>query len=66
MDKAIMVSACLIALGVIFIIHHCIFWHRPFDLTDILHHEFFEAIFLTAGITLLIATSIRRGRSDGK
>jgi len=64
MDKAEVLSFFLIALGVLLVIHHVVFWQRPFDVNDMMHHEFFEAIFFTAGLTLLIATrSKRRGRS---
>ncbi|MBS7647219.1 MAG: hypothetical protein QXK93_03145 [Candidatus Bathyarchaeia archaeon] len=55
MDKAHALSFFLIALGVLLVVHHLVFWQRPFDLADIMHHEFFEAIFFTAGLTLLIA-----------
>jgi len=62
MDKAEFLSFFLIALGVSLVIHHVVFWQRPFDVNDVMHHEFFEAIFFTAGLTLLIAThSKRRG-----
>ncbi|MEM3153226.1 MAG: hypothetical protein QXU45_04160 [Candidatus Bathyarchaeia archaeon] len=54
MDKTEAIGTFLIAVGLLLIIHHIIFWQRPFDLADMLHHEFFEAIFFTAGITLLI------------
>jgi hypothetical protein len=45
-----------ILLGLLAIIHHFIINGRLFDIGDILHHEFFEAILLTAGITILITT----------
>ncbi len=38
------------------VIHHVIISGRLFDIRDILHHEFFEAIAFTAGIVLLLAT----------
>jgi len=62
MDKIEAVSAFLIALGALLVIHHVIFWRRPFDIADMLHHEFFEAIFFTAGITLLIAKRLNKAR----
>ncbi len=62
MNKMEAASAFLIALGALLIIHHIIFWQRPFDVGDMLHHEFFEAIFFTAGITLLIATRFNKPR----
>ncbi|MEM0008264.1 MAG: hypothetical protein QXR89_08420 [Candidatus Bathyarchaeia archaeon] len=63
MDKTETIGAFLIVIGLLLIIHHMIFWQRPFDLADMLHHEFFEAIFFTAGVTLLIVTwsNKRRG-----
>jgi hypothetical protein len=64
MDKAEALSFFLIALGVFLVIHHVVFWQKPFDVNDIMHHEFFEAIFFTAGLTLLIAT--RSKRQGGK
>lgn len=54
-DKAYALSLFLIALGALLVLHHLIFWQRPFDLADMLHHEFFEAILFTAGMTLLAA-----------
>ncbi|MEM3727737.1 MAG: hypothetical protein QXF75_00875 [Candidatus Bathyarchaeia archaeon] len=62
MDKTEAIGAFLIAVGLLLIIHHIIFWQRPFDLADMLHHEFFEAIFFTAGITLLIVACSKRRR----
>jgi hypothetical protein len=43
-----------ILLGLLLILHHVIITGRPFDIEDIFHHEFFEAILFTAGITMLI------------
>lgn len=62
MDKTEAIGAFLISVGFLLIIHHIIFWQRPFDLADMLHHEFFEAIFFTAGITLLIAAWSKKRR----
>jgi hypothetical protein len=45
--------------GLLIIVHHLIISGRIFDLADILHHEFFEAIFLTAGLVLVL-TSLNR------
>jgi hypothetical protein len=45
--------------GLMIIVHHLIISGRIFDLADILHHEFFEAIFLTAGLVLVL-TSLNR------
>jgi hypothetical protein len=41
-------------------LHHLTFSGRLFDLADILHHEFFEATFITAGIILLITSRINQ------
>jgi uncharacterized membrane protein YidH (DUF202 family) len=60
MDKTEAIGALLITVGLLLIVHHIIFWQRPFDVADMLHHEFFEAIFFTAGITLLVATRTKR------
>ena len=62
MDKTEVIGAFLIAIGLLLVIHHIIFWQRPFDVADMLHHEFFEAIFFTAGITLLITAWSKRRR----
>jgi len=62
MDKAYALSLFLIALGVLLVLHHLIFWQRPFDLADMMHHEFFEAIFFTAGLTLLVARRFSKKR----
>jgi len=45
----------LTLIGIILIVHHVyVTGGRPFDPQDIFHHEFFEAIFITAGLILLI------------
>ncbi|PVX23708.1 MAG: hypothetical protein CW716_11525 [Candidatus Bathyarchaeum sp.] len=54
------IGASLVFLGVLAIIHHVLICGRLFDLSDVLHHEFFEAILLTAGITLLITTGLTK------
>jgi len=43
-----------ILLGLLIILHHVVINGRLFDVEDMLHHEFFKAILLTAGITILI------------
>jgi hypothetical protein len=45
-----------ILVGLLIIVHHYAISGRPFDIEDMLHHEFFEAILLTAGITTLITS----------
>ena len=42
--------------GLLMIIHHIIVSGKVFDLADVLHHEFFEAIALTAGLVLLLTS----------
>lgn len=64
MDKAEVFGLLLIALGFALIIHHVLFWQRPFDIADMMHHESFEAIFFTAGVTLLIALRSKHRRED--
>jgi hypothetical protein len=43
-----------ILVGLLIILHHVVISGRLFDIEDMLHHEFFEAILFTAGITILI------------
>jgi len=46
----------LVLSGLLIIFHHLFFTGRFFDLKDILHHEFLEAILFTAGLTLLLVS----------
>jgi len=46
----------LVFSGLLIVFHHLFFTGRFFDLKDILHHEFFEAIFFTAGLVLLLTS----------
>jgi len=51
----------LVAIGVLIILHHIYVTRgRPFDIQDIFHHEFFEAIFITAGLVLLISSHFNK------
>jgi hypothetical protein len=43
-----------VLLGLLILFHHLTISGRLFDLGDILHHEFFEAIFFTSGLVLLL------------
>lgn len=52
-SDARVVGAVFLVLGLVFIVHHVVFYGRVADLEDILHHEFFEAVFLSVGLTLL-------------
>ena len=63
MDKTETFGMLLIIIGTLMVLHHVCAWQRLFDLKDILHHEFFEAIFFTAGITLLISNYYNKRRS---
>jgi len=63
MEKTETTSLAFIIAGLLILLHHCIFWQRIADLKDILHHEFFEAVFLTAGITLLISNHYNKRRN---
>jgi len=66
MEKTKTISITLIIIGLLILSHHYIFWQKIADLKDILHHEFFEAVFLTAGITLLISNHYNKRRSEQK
>jgi hypothetical protein len=63
MEKTESISIILIIIGLLIPLHHYIILQRIADLNDILHHEFFEAVFLTAGITLLISNHYNKKRS---
>ena len=64
MNKTKTFAILLIVVGTLMILHHVYTWQRLFDIEDILHHEFFEAISLTAGITLLISNHYNKKRSE--
>ena len=49
-----------VLLGLLIVVHHVIVSGRFFDIRDMLHHEFFEAILFTAGIVLLLTTLLDR------
>jgi hypothetical protein len=48
------VGLVFVLVGWLILFHHLLISGRFFDLGDILHHEFFEAIFFTAGLALLV------------
>jgi hypothetical protein len=50
------IGFAFVLAGVLGLLHHYIIVERFFDMKDILNHEFFEAIFLTAGIVLIITS----------
>ena len=65
MEKTNLIGIAFIIIGFIMILHHYISCQRIADISDIANHEFFEAIFLTAGATLLISTYAKQ-RSGNK
>jgi sulfur transfer protein SufE len=65
MEKTKLMGIAFIVIGLIMILHHYISVRRIADIRDIANHEFFEAIFLTAGGTLLISACKGR-RSESK
>jgi len=55
MSKAQKLGVILILMGTLLILHHMyITGGRFFDPQDIFHHEFFEALFITVGLILLV------------
>jgi len=66
MEKTETISITLIIIGLLIILHHYIISKRIVDLNDILHHELFEVVFLTVGITLLISNHYNKKRSEQK
>jgi hypothetical protein len=52
-DARAVVGLGFVLVGLLIVIHHFLICGRLFDLRDVLHHEFFWAIFFTAGLTLL-------------
>jgi hypothetical protein len=56
MKKTKVIGIAFIMIGLIMILHHYISVRRIADIRDIANHEFFEAIFLTAGGTLLVSS----------
>jgi hypothetical protein len=53
-SNGVIVGFVFVVLGLLIVVHHFLICGRLFDLRDMLHHEFFEAILLTAGTVLLI------------
>ena len=66
MEKTKVVGLTFIIIGLALVLHHYIFWQRIADLKDMMHHEFFEAIFFTAGITLLISALSRQNKRESE
>jgi hypothetical protein len=52
--KGAILGFVFVLVGLLILLHHLLISGRFFDLGDILHHEFFEAILFTAGLVLLI------------
>jgi hypothetical protein len=59
-DARIVAGAVFVLVGLLMVFHHLLISGRLFDLRDILHHEFFEAIFFTAGLVLLLISVFDR------
>jgi len=59
--KQRILALALVLLSLLILLHHLYVTGRFFDPGDILHHEFFEGVFLTAGLVLL-ASSYFRGK----
>jgi len=59
-DAITVAGAVFVLVGLLIVVHHLLICGRLFDLGDILHHEFFEAICFTAGLTLLLTRVINR------
>ena len=53
-DAKIAAGFGFVVVGLLIVLHHFLICGRFFDVGDILHHEFFEAIFFTAGLVLLL------------
>jgi len=49
-----------VLVGLLIVLHHLLISGRFFDLGDILHHEFFEAVFFTAGLVLLLTARAKQ------
>ncbi len=62
MEKTEIIGITLITIGLFIVLHHLILWQKIADLKDMLHYEPFEAVLLTAGITLLISTRYNKKR----
>jgi len=58
--KGAILGFVFVLLGLLMVLHHLLVSGRFFDLGDMLHHEFFEAILFTAGIVLLLTTRFNR------
>ena len=58
-NGARIIGILLIVGGLLGVLHHYVIAGRLFDLADILHHEFFEAIFLTAGIVFVVCSLVK-------
>jgi hypothetical protein len=64
MNKTKTSGILVIIIGMLRILHHICVWQPAFNTEDMLHHEFFEAIFFTGDITLLISNCCNKKRSD--
>jgi uncharacterized membrane protein len=62
--KYVVMGIILLVIAAAIIVHHYVICGRLYDLPDILHHEWFEAIFITAGIILLLVGLIGGSYND--
>jgi hypothetical protein len=53
-NNARILGFIFVLIGLLMVFHHLIVSGKLFNLGDILHHEFFEAILFTAGLVLLL------------
>ena len=61
MKTARILGFVLVLVGLLIVVHHAMICGRLFDVGDMIHHEFFEAIFFTAGI-VFIFTSLTKDK----
>jgi len=57
-SKKIVVIIICFLIFIAITVHHFIVCGRLFDLSDMLHHEFFSAIFLALGIGIILGDRI--------
>jgi hypothetical protein len=59
-NNARILGFIFVLIGLLMVFHHLIVSGKLFNLGDILHHEFFEAIFFTGGLELLLTAKLNR------
>jgi hypothetical protein len=60
MAKSRIFGFVFVLLGALILLYHLLISGRFFDLGDIIHHEFFEAIFFTAGLVLILTAKLTK------